>query len=206
MPIKTSLTRGVVVSTLMLLVGVAVAHSQQAGSGSSRSDPSRPTRPQTPEEFYDTFWRYLVKKDAAYNTWKVLDHEPPKDDIENPHGTVSRTYANEIAAKDPENLPLGSILVREDYDDKRKRQSVSILYRVKDYDKERGNWYYLRFLETGTVAKGEDKKALAGKVASCIECHAKASGKDYVFSNDTLKPDKPAKDSDKPNDKQPAKE
>ena len=28
-PIKTSLTRGVVVSTLMLLVGIAVAHSQQ---------------------------------------------------------------------------------------------------------------------------------------------------------------------------------
>ena len=172
MRIKTSLTRGVAVSTLMLLIGVAVAHSQQAGSGSRRSDPARPTRPQTPEEFYETFWRYLVKKDAAYNTWKVLDHEPTKDDIDNPHGTVSRTYANEIAAKDLENLPLGSILVREDYDDKRKRQSVSILYRVKDYDKERGNWYYLRFLETGTVAKGEDKKALAGKVASCIECHA----------------------------------
>ena len=44
MRIKTFLTRGVVVSTLMLLVGIAVAHSQQAGSGSSRSDPSRPTR------------------------------------------------------------------------------------------------------------------------------------------------------------------
>ena len=125
------------------------------------------------------------------NTWKALEHEPPKDEIENPHGTVSRTYANEVAAKDPENLPFGSILVREDYDDKRKRQSISVLYRVKDYDKEHGNWYSLRFTETGTVMKGQDNKALAGKVAACIECHTKAGGKDSVFSNDALKTEKP---------------
>lgn len=188
----------------ILLLAQSAAMPQ--GSGSSRSDPARATRPQTPEEFYEMFWRYLVKKDAAYNTWKVLEHEPPQDDTDNPHGPVSRTYANEIAIKDPTNLPVGSILVREDHDDKRKRQSVSILYRVKGYDKERGNWYYLRFNENGTVAKGEDKKALAGKVASCIECHAKSGGKDYVFSNDALKSDKPAKDSDKPNDKPSAKD
>ena len=181
----------VCLSVLLLMAGVAVAYPQ--GSGSSRSDPARATRPQTPEEFYDTFWRYLVKKDAAYNTWKALDHEPPNDEIVNPHGTVSRTYANEVAAKDAENLPFGSILVREDYDDKRKRQSISVLYRVKDYDKEHGNWYYLRFTETGAIMKGQDTKPLAGKVASCIECHAKASGKDFVFSNDALKVEKAPK-------------
>lgn len=185
--------KSVGLSILLLMCGVAVAFSQQAGSGSSRSDPARATRPQTPEEFYDTFWRYLVKKDAAYNTWKALDHEPPKDEIENPHGSVSRTYANEVAAKDPENLPSGSILVREDYDDKRKRQSISVLYRVKDYDKEHANWYYLRFTETGAVMKGQDTKPLAGKVASCIACHAKAGDKDYVFSNDALKVEKTPK-------------
>ena len=187
--------KSVLLSIGLLMVGVAVAYSQQAGSGSSRSDPARATRPQTPEEFYDTFWRYLVKKDAAYNTWKVLEHEPPKDEVENPHGTVSRTYANEVAAKDPENLPLGSILVREDYDDKRKRQSISVMYRVKDYDKEHGNWYYLRFNETGALMKGKDTKPLAGKVTSCIECHGQAGGKDFVFSNDALKTDKPKADT-----------
>lgn len=185
--------KSVDLAILLVMCGVAAAYSQQAGSGSSRSDPARATRPQTPEEFYDTFWRYLVKKDAAYNTWKALEHEPPKEEIENPHGSVSRSYANEVAAKDPENLPFGSILVREDYDDKRKRQSISVLYRVKDYDKEHANWYYLRFTETGAVMKGQDTKPLAGKVASCIECHEKAGGKDFVFANDALKVEKTPK-------------
>lgn len=199
------LKRMLPLAVLCLVAWASFAYSQQAGSGSSRSDPARATRPQTPEEFYDTFWRYLVKKDAAYNTWKALDHEPPKEEIENPHGTVSRTYANEVAAKDPENLPPGSILVREDYDDKRKRQSISVLYRVKDYDKEHGNWYYLRFTETGAVMKGKDSKPLAGKVTSCIECHAKAGGKDYVFSND-VSPVTKTEESAKPVDKSRSKE
>lgn len=187
MPSSRLLKRMLPLAVLCSVAWASFAYSQQAGSGSSRSDPARATRPQTPEEFYDTFWRYLVKKDAAYNTWKALEHEPPKEEVENPHGSVSRTYANEVAAKDPENLPAGSILVREDYDDKRKRQSISVLYRVKDYDKEHANWYYLRFTETGAVMKGQDTKPLAGKVASCIACHAKADGKDFVFANDALK-------------------
>ena len=193
MPTSRRWNQTLSLAALCSMAWATFAYSQQAGSGSSRSDPARATRPQTPEEFYDTFWRYLVKKDAAYNTWKSLDHEPPKEEVENPHGSVSRTYANEVAAKDPENLPFGSILVREDYDDKRKRQSISVLYRVKDYDKEHGNWYYLRFTETGAVKKGQDNKSLAGKVTSCIECHAKASGKDFVFANDALRVDKPPK-------------
>lgn len=193
MQTPSPLARRCLFSILSLMACAALADSQEAGSGSSRSDPARATRPQTPEEFHDTFWRYLVKKDAAYNTWKALEHEPLKDEVENPHSTVSRTYANDVAAKNPDNLPLGSILVREDYDDKRKRQSISVLYRVKDYDKEHGNWYYLRFTETGAIMKGKDNKPLVGKVTSCIECHSKAGGKDFVFSNDALKLEKAPK-------------
>lgn len=200
MPTSNCLTRSLLLAAFSLLASAALAFSQDAGSGSSRSAPSRVTRPQTPTEFYDKFWQYLTKSGAAYDAWKQLEHELPNAAVENPHGTASRTYANDVAAKDPKNLPFGSILVREDHDDQRQRQSISVLYRVKDYDKEHGDWYYLRFSEAGAVMKGSDNKPIAGKVASCIDCHAKAGGKDYVFSN------APSQAEQAPNSETPAKE
>ena len=167
--------------------GTAVS---QDGSGSSRSAPSRATRPQTPEEFYSNFWRYVAKPGAAYNTWKVLASENADEGVANPHGKTSRTYADKSAADDPMNLPIGSILVREDHDENGKRQSISVIYRVKDYDKDHGNWYWLKYLENGAVVRGPDNKVVAGKVTSCIECHAKAKDKDFVFSNDGLSSEK----------------
>jgi hypothetical protein len=166
-----------------------VALSQ--GSGSSRTDSpraiqSQTARPQTPDEFYSSFWNHIVKKDAAYNTWKSLAREMADVGIENPHSNVSRTYANKIAADDAKALPIGSILVREDYDDKGKRKSISVMYRVKDYDKEHGNWYWFQYQENGSIMRDVGKKAIAGKVTSCIECHVKANGKDFTFSNDTI--------------------
>ena len=174
----------VALSTAVVLSGRSVALSQ--GSGSSRTTPPRATRPPTPEEFYDSFWRHIVKPDAAYNTWTVFQWDKPDDMLENPHGTFSKTYANKIAADDPAKLPIGSVLVREDYDAKRKRLSISVMYRVKDYDPAHVNWYWMQFTENGEIARTpekEGKKPIAGKVSSCSNCHAKAPGKDFVFSN-----------------------
>lgn len=185
--------------TLALIAGWTAAGFSQ-GSGSSRVDPPRATRPQTPDEFHTSFWNHIVRQDAAYNTWKVLKRDQGEDAADNPHGTLTPTYANKVAADDPKNLPIGSVLVREDYDDKRKRLSISVMYRVKAYDKDHGNWYWIKYLENGTVVRGKDNKPLAGKVASCSECHAKANDKDFVFSNDVAKSDLTEKPKDKSSD------
>jgi hypothetical protein len=167
-----------------MFLAVFVASAWAQGSGSSRSDSPRAIRPQTPAEFHVTFWRYIVRPGAAYNTWDVLAHKSPVEGIENPHSGFSRTYANKLAAGDATNLPIGSILVREDYDSEKKRLSISVMYRVKDYDAKHGNWYWIKYLEDGSVARGADNKPIAGRHASCIQCHAKAGGGDFVFSND----------------------
>lgn len=193
--------------TLVFVGGWTAVAFSQAGSGSSRVDAPRATRPPTPEEFHSSFWNHIVKQGAVYNTWKVLAREKTEDDIENPHGTVSQTFANKVAADDPKNLPIGSILVREDYNDQRKRLSISVMYRVKAYDKDHGNWYWIKYLENGTVTRGKDNKVVAGKVSSCSNCHGKAQGKDFAFSNDTLQGEQKVKPGDKPSDtKAPPKE
>ncbi|MDB5342057.1 MAG: hypothetical protein JWP89_434 [Schlesneria sp.] len=192
------------VTSLSVLVVASIAgwstFAYSQGSGSSRVDPPRATRPQTPDEFYSSFWSFLAKKDAAYNTWKVINRVKADDGIENPHSNISKTYVNKIAADDAANLPISSILVREDYDDNRKRQSVSVLYRIKDYDKEHGNWYWIKYQENGSVARDSDDKVIAGKVASCVACHSKANGNDFVFSNDAIKSESDSKRGDKPDE------
>jgi cytochrome c553 len=184
-----------IVATTLVVAGWMTSQAFSQGSGSSRTEqpragriiePPRASRPQTQEEFVDTFWRFIVKKDAAYNTWQVLKRENAEDSIDNPHGEFTKTYANKVAADNPTGLPDGSILVREDYDTDQKRVSISVMYRVKDYYKEHGNWYWMKFLENGTAArtsKEDGNKLVAGKVTSCVACHAKATGKDFVFSN-----------------------
>ena len=191
MTTRTTVTAMIAV-LMYLAIGTRPIAIAQEGSGSSRSDPARATRPQTPDEFYNSFWRFIVKRGAAYNTWKVLSRGEADDGIENPHSSISKTYVDKVGAADTEALPNESILVREDYDREKNRQSISVMYRVKDYDKEHGNWYWIKYLEDGSVARGVNNKALAGKVASCIECHAKAKGNDFVFSNDGVVGDKKA--------------
>jgi hypothetical protein len=163
------------------------------GSGSSRSAPERATRPQTPDEFYASFWKHLNKQDSPYKKWESL---PGKSDLREsapPHGDFVRTYANKTATGDPKALRYGSILVAENYDkDKKTLRDITVMYRAKGTDPQHGDWYWLKYLPDGSIARTpekEGKKAIAGKVASCIECHAKAEGKDLVYSND---PDKKA--------------
>ena len=157
------------------------------GSGSSRLSPSRQTRPQTPAEFQQSFWKHITVT-SPYRQWaqwpsKEAEFRP----AEEPHGPWVKTYANSVAAKNPEALRYGSILVNEEYDDdKSTLKAVSVMYCVKGADPAHYDWYWLKYATDGKVMKAADDqgaKPLAGKVQSCIKCHQKARD-DLVFSND----------------------
>ena len=160
------------------------------GSGSSRSTPSKPARPQTTQEFADSLWRFIVRPESPYTKWAAIpagkvEHRP---EIGKAHGGNAKIYANPTAMQDLSSPPQGSIFVIDDYADGGKtRNNVSIMYRAKGTDPEHNDWYWLRYLPNGSIAKADDNpgaKPIAGKVKSCIDCHEKAGGKDWVFSND----------------------
>ena len=163
---------------------VAVAQ----GSGSSRSTPSRPARPQTTEEFADSLWRFIVRQQSPYTKWDAVTAK----NVETPgiggaHGSNPRIYANPTAVQNLSSPPQGSIFVIDDYaEDGKTRNNVSIMYRAKGTDPEHNDWYWLRYLPNGSIARAgstQGARPIAGKVTSCIECHEKAGGKDLVFSN-----------------------
>lgn len=135
--------------------------------------------------FEDGFWRYLREAAPAYRTWGPW---PGQDGDfypgESPHGDLLKMYLNRTAASDPDGLPNGSILVKENYAaDRRTLLAVTVMYRVENFDPVHGDWYWMKYNANGSIAK-QDGRKLAGKVASCIECHSKAKGEDFVFTND----------------------
>lgn len=181
---------------LGMTVGIGILAAIQStawpqGSGSSRSAPERATRPPTPDEFYASFWKHLNKPEIPYKKWESLPGKKQLREGAVLHGVFVRTYANKTAAGDPKALPYGSILVTENYEkDKKTLRDITVMYRSKGTDPQHGDWYWLKYLPDGTIARTpekEGKKAIAGKVSSCIECHAKARGKDLVYSNDPEK-------------------
>jgi hypothetical protein len=217
MAMRSVLVRSLtLVASGLVLAGPAGNPAAAQGSGSSRLNqpaPARPapnygqpqpgyvqpapasTQPQpaparalTAEEFYQSLWRYMVREKSPYTRWPSLPGKAGPRKAESPHGPIVRTYANAVAAADPKGLPYGSILVLEDFAaDQKTRTGINILYRVKGYDPRNGDWYWMKYLENGTVVRtpaDQGGKPVAGRVVACIDCHRKAGGNDFVVSND----------------------
>ncbi|MBW3599464.1 MAG: cytochrome P460 family protein [Planctomycetes bacterium] len=158
------------------------------GSGSSRSSPPRATRPRTVEEFYVSFWRHLQRPQQPYTNWPRPPGGNGSSGAPSPHGEFAKFYANKIASDNPAALPYGAILVAANYaEDQTTLVDISVMYRVKGADPQHSDWYWMKYLPNGSIARtpaSEGRKAIAGRVASCIECHSKAARADFAFSND----------------------
>jgi hypothetical protein len=76
-------------------------------------------------------------------------------------------------------LPVGAVVVKEKYDDPGANGPpaayAAMVKREPGYDPAHGDWEYV-------YATARPEKTFArGKLASCIECHARASETDYLF-------------------------
>jgi len=165
-------------------------HAVNAQSGSRYGDAGGAYGSQTAvqqQSFEQRFWAYL--QNAQYKNWapvpgKSGDFYPGQA----PHGKFLKMYLNRTAAGNMKDLPHGSIIVKENYGpNKQKLMAVTVMYRVKDYDPDNNDWYWVKYMPNGTVAKAPPEKGskpIAGKFPSCINCHSGANGNDLAFVND----------------------
>jgi len=158
---------------------VAVTILISSGANAQRSKKKLP--------YEARLWKYL--NESKYRNWAPVPGE--SDDAyegESPHGAYLKMYLNRKAAGNPNELPDGSILVKENYGkDKTTLMAVTVMFRSEGYNEAAGDWYWVKYNADGTVAKtGEDagSKRIAGKFGKCIECHTDAKGNDFVFFND----------------------
>ncbi len=165
---------------------VSPPRSSSGSSGSNRAVPSAP-RPKTPTEFAASFWKYLHKPGATYRSWgspgatQMSQASPP-------HSTTGRTFLNKVANGKLAQVPNGSMFVREEYaEDGKTIRNVMVMYRSKAADPKNGDWYWMMYQPDGKLARTSAEhgnREMVGRVQSCIDCHRKAAGKDYVFLND----------------------
>lgn len=120
-----------------------------------------------------------ITKTSPYQQWSLF---PGKEKLyvgKHPHGAFLTTYVNGAALKGIEGkvgtLADGSIIVKENYMPDKTLGAVTVMYRVKGYDPNAGDWFWAKYKEDGSIEK-------EGKVAGCIGCHTAAIQNDWIFT------------------------
>ena len=135
-------------------------------------------------EFAAMIWKYLEKSDYRSKWTRWPEGADGFTEGKSPHGAFLKVYVNDVAAKSAKDPAYQSVIVKENYDKDRKLVALTPMIRVREgYDPDHKDWYYAKFKPDGTLF-AKDEVKLAGKVKGCIDCHAKAKGKDYLFTND----------------------
>ncbi len=73
-----------------------------------------------------------------------------------------------------ENMPDGSIIVKENYSDDEELINVTSMYKKEGFNPETSDWFRL-------VHTPDNKVQNAGKIGMCIDCHSRMKNRDYLF-------------------------
>lgn len=114
-----------------------------------------------------------------YEQWPLFPGTEKLYEGKHPHGAFLTTYVNEVALKGINDkvgtLADGAIVVKENYSPEKKLAAVTIMYRVKGYNQDAGDWFWAKYKADGSIEK-------EGKVAGCIGCHTAVISNDWIFT------------------------
>lgn len=123
--------------------------------------------------------RHHIAGHSDYKTWKMW---PGKGELykgKEPHGSLLTTYVNDRALKSIDKMKgmaNNSIIVKENYAPNAKLMAVTVMYKVKGYNPEGGDWFWAKYSPDMTEIMAQ------GKVSDCLGCHSTVKNNDYVFA------------------------
>lgn len=98
-----------------------------------------------------------------------------------PHGAFLTTYVSPLAYYAIEDkggeIPETAFIVKENYSPEKELAAVTVMYKVKGYNPEGGDWFWLKYTPDGKIAK-------EGKVEGCVACHAANQENDWLFTGE----------------------
>jgi hypothetical protein len=122
-------------------------------------------------------WEHITKT-SPYTQWKFWDDHQGMLEGNEPHGSFNKVYVND-KAYDSSSAPFkyGAIVVKENYNKKKKLMALTVMYKVKDYNPGAGDWFYARYTTRG-------KAKPYGQPKGCVSCHSANADNDFIFVHD----------------------
>jgi len=120
---------------------------------------------------------YIIRNDP-YQAWSMWPGKEKLYKGTEPHGALLTTFVNNTASysiNKKKSLADGSIIVKENYTAEKIFVALTVMYKIKGYNPEGGDWFWVKYLPDGKVET-------SGKVKGCINCHSKQKDNDYIFT------------------------
>ncbi|WP_305042200.1 cytochrome P460 family protein [Geoalkalibacter sp.] len=123
-------------------------------------------------------YEYLTKV-SPYQDWPLFPGTQKLYEGKHPHGALLTTYVSPDAQAAIQNragqLPDGTIIVKENYMPDGKLDALTVMYRVKGFNPEAGDWFWAKYGANGNIDA-------EGKVPMCSGCHTAVIQNDWVFT------------------------
>ncbi len=119
---------------------------------------------------------YLTMHDP-YRAWDLWPKKGRLYKGTEPHGALLTTFVNNNALhsiKKKKGMAEGSIIVKENYTADKKFTSLSVMYKIKGYNPDGGDWFWAKYAPDGKIEA-------SGMVKACIACHSQKKDNDYIF-------------------------
>lgn len=118
-------------------------------------------------------WNYITKV-SPYKSWDFWPDHKGMQKGRAPHGPWHKVYVNDKALNSAQPpVQYGAIEVKENYNRAKKLKVITVMYKVKGYNPDAGDWFWVKYSLDGKADK-------FGKPKGCIRCHGVKASNDFI--------------------------
>ncbi len=143
------------------------------------ADLQKPAEMKSDRELARDLYSMVKGVGEDYKTWSLWPGHTEFESANSPHGKLFSTYLNDTAVIDlnagNSQFSDGAVIVKDNYDENKQLASVTVMYKIKGYSAETGDWFWAKFTP-------DWQPETMGKITACIECHAQNSANDYIMT------------------------
>ncbi|NOY53441.1 MAG: cytochrome P460 family protein [Deltaproteobacteria bacterium] len=124
-------------------------------------------------------WAYIHGPSPYWN-WVHWPDRPGLYKGREPHGALLQTFVNKTAQRGVYGMrgvvDAGGIIVKENYMPGPTLAAITVMYKIKGYNSDKGDWFWVKYGANGKILK-------SGKPAGCIGCHGAQKMNDFIMTS-----------------------